>query len=522
MMSMIARMSLKAMTAAALSALAGCVAAPAQRDFQPAPVADVAPASAPIVVAALDPLNAPPPPAADPMLVPPPGAETASSQRVPLNTLAAAAPPPAPTSLLQPPAAATAPAQKAAAALTPPPVAPPQLALPQAASVQPMPAPPVTAPPTPKAEPAPTAPARQTVPAAPALQTAVVAPTVQPAVPPAPASPPLRLRVPPGATPTPAASDDATVVISSSTTRTMAPREFVPASLTPAPAIAAPGPGDIPLTAGEKNIIQRFEILKRLEDEALITHDEYMKRRTANAGGLLPYTHQPAAEGLERPVPSADAIVARLAALRRSFEMRAITPQQHALERTMILNALLPETPEDRTDPRPPPADMIEGAAAAGHLERLREKNLISAEELATEKNAIEHAVTTGLLPSQEPARTAARKPAANTAARPAPAAAAKPAAPESALAREITGPVLHIASYRSEASAMKGWDEVYGKNKTLLANVKPIVRRVELGEQGVFYRLMAGSYTSMADAESACVKLKEAGQFCRASATGG
>ena len=86
---------------------------------------------------------------------------------------------------------------------------------------------------------------------------------------------------------------------------------------------------------------------------------------------------------------------------------------------------------------------------------------------------------------------------------------------------REITGPVVHIASYRSEASALKGWEEVISKNKALLTGVQPIVRRVDLGDQGTFYRLMAGSYGSMGEAEAACIKLKESGQFCRASATG-
>ena len=50
------------------------------------------------------------------------------------------------------------------------------------------------------------------------------------------------------------------------------------------------------------------------------------------------------------------------------------------------------------------------------------------------------------------------------------------------------------------------------GKNKAILAGVQPIVRRVDLGDQGTFYRLMAGSYASMGDAEAACIKLKEAG----------
>ena len=517
--------ALRCMTAAAaLTALAGCVAAPpATREFSPqAPAGEGAPAqAAPIDVAVLDPLNAPPPPAAasDAMLVPAPDAN--SSQRVPLNTLAPSGTPSAPTSLLTPPGQT--PPRAAAPAMAAPMTAAPTQA---PASVPPAPSAPMQVAQIPAGrefEPAPVAPPAQAK--APVMAPAV-APTVQPTTPPVRVEPPaLRLRPPEGTSPaalTP--SEDATVVISSATTRSMQPREFVPASLTPAPTIAAPGPGDRPLSAAEKNTIQRFETLKRLEDEALITHDEYLKRRNANAGGLLPYTHQPEAEGLGRPVPSADAIVARIAALRRSFEMRAITPQQHALERTMILNALLPENPTDRADPMPPPKDMIEGAAAAGHLERLREKNLITAEELQAEKDAIEHAVTTGLLPSQEAGRAAAARRTGTAASRAAPAPAGKAAAagPQvSPMEREITGPVVHIASYRSEASALKGWEEVISKNKALLTGVQPIVRRVDLGDQGTFYRLMAGSYGSMGEAEAACIKLKESGQFCRASATG-
>ncbi len=502
---------------AALCALAGCVTGPATGAFEPAPVPAAGAAAAvpaPIEVAALDPLNAPPPaPAAgDAMLVPPPDAN--SSQRVPLNTLSAAPGPSAPTSLLTPPGQT--PAAAPPAAMQPAQAAPMQVAQgPQAPMNREFQPAPVTPPAATPSAPAPPAPAT----VAPAM-----APTVQPTAPPVvAAAPAIRLRPPEGTAPAAVSSEDPTVVISSATTRTLQAREFVPASLTPPPTIANPGPGEIPLTATEKNTIQRFEILKRLEEEALITRDEYMKRRSANVGGLLPYTHPPAAEGLGRPVPSAEAIVARIAALRRSFEMRAITPQQHALERTMILNALLPENPTDRADAAPPPKDMIEGAAAAGHLERLREKNLISAEELQTEKDAIEHAVTTGLLPSQETGRPAARRTgtAANRSA-PAPAGKAAAAAPQvSPMEREITGPVVHIASYRNEASALKGWEEVIGKNKAILAGVQPIVRRVDLGDQGTFYRLMAGSYASMGDAEAACIKLKEAGQFCRASATG-
>lgn len=58
--------------------------------------------------------------------------------------------------------------------------------------------------------------------------------------------------------------------------------------------------------------------------------------------------------------------------------------------------------------------------------------------------------------------------------------------------------------------------------NKTALASLKPIIRKVDLGrERGIFYRLMAGSFNSMSDAEAVCIQLKQNNQFCRASADG-
>lgn len=311
-------------------------------------------------------------------------------------------------------------------------------------------------------------------------------------------------------------------VIISSTTTSKAPvvenREFVPASVGPGQPVAPPrGLGDIPMTAAEKNVVQRFETLRRLQDENLITQDEYARRRAANIGALLAYTKEPGAVGLERSVPGTDAITARLIALRRSFEMRAITATQHALERSMILNALLPEKPDDRTDRRPPPEDVIEGAAMVGRLEAIREKNLITASELEAERDAIEHVLRTGLLPSQD---MADKKSAAKTAS------AAKPktsaAAPAEAAPAEITGPVLHLASFRSEESAKKAWSDALAGNKTTLGSLRPIIKRVDLGpEKGIFYRLMTGPFNSLSDAEAVCIQLKQNNQFCRASADG-
>ncbi len=318
--------------------------------------------------------------------------------------------------------------------------------------------------------------------------------------------------------PTPDA--DETVIISSeSPVPQMTAREFIPATaMPPVSQEAVPALGQIPLTAAEKNVIRRFETLRRLQAEDLITQQEFSRRRSANIGALLPYTHDPAAVGLGRSVPGTDAIVARLAALKRAFEMRAITAQQHALERTMILNALLPEVPSQRDDPKPPPEDVLAGAAMVGQLEDLRQSGLITASELKAEQEAIEAVLRTGTFPTRGNV-TASAPSAAPSQPSKAPASAAMQ---KEAVSSQITGPVLHIASFRSEASALRGWEEVLAANSDTLGAFQPIVRRVDLGpDQGIFYRLMAGTFASVADAEATCIKLKQNNQFCRASADG-
>lgn len=483
-----------------------------------------------ISAAALDPLDAPPPPmamaadsaaaptaTADPLLLVP--AQTQASQRVPLGTLNAssdpkpAAKPPTPlsprgtTAKVTPPpapvataATAAAPVQEFVPAATPPAAAAPSP--PPVAAAAPQKAPVLNAPPR----------------ATPAAKEEPRAPVVVAQAPPTAAAPPAA-----AATTKPLMFEEETTIISSATVPpAVQVREFVPAPVIPVAAPPAPPAlGEMPFTQAERNTAKRFETLARLRDDGLITQDEFNRRRAANLGAILPYSQDPPGVGLDRSVPPSEAIVARLGALRRSFEMRAITAQQHALERTMILNALLPESPEQRTARKPPPEDVIQGAAMVGHLEFMRENGVITQSELDTERRMIDAVLRTGLLPPKGSDAAAAAKTAeAKTAAKPAAPSAA--AASDSPMDRQITGPVLHLASFRSEASAMKAWQQVVENNKAILGPLKPIIRRVDLGEgRGIFYRLMTGSFTSMAEAEGVCVKLKQNNQFCRASTDG-
>ena len=95
-------------------------------------------------------------------------------------------------------------------------------------------------------------------------------------------------------------------------------------------------------------------------------------------------------------------------------------------------------------------------------------------------------------------------------------------ASAEADVSAEITGPVLHLASFRSEASAKQGWQDAQSHNKAALGSLKPVIRKIDLGaERGIFYRLMTGPFNSLSDAEAVCIQLKQNNQFCRASADG-
>jgi cell division septation protein DedD len=179
---------------------------------------------------------------------------------------------------------------------------------------------------------------------------------------------------------------------------------------------AAPVP--VPLTLDEGlgeaaagPAAQRFVVLARLRDESLITGEEYHRRRAANLGALLPLSEQPPAVGLNMPSPGADEVVSRLRALREAFESRNVSAAQHAAERTIILDGLLPAEPRTRAMPAVPPAGVLEAATAVGRLQRLKDMGLITAAEQARERAAIERGSRTSAAQARPPAPTAAAQP---------------------------------------------------------------------------------------------------------------
>lgn len=247
----------------------------------------------------------------------------------------------------------------------------------------------------------------------------------------------------------------------------------------------------------DANVMSRFETLKALRDQGLITPDEYAARRKANVGALLPLTSSPPAAGLERPVPTTDQILGRLRAIGRALEMRAMTVGQHAAEREMILDALLPEQPVAMAPPSVPPRGLMAAADRVRRLERLQESQLITSDEYAKERVAIE-----GGLQPQPPASMMAQGPTSM--------AAAGAGGPK---------PAVHVASYRSEKMAMAGWAKIQKAHSALLGALKPEVTRINLGTgKGIYFRLKAGPLESQSAARSLCQKLKRRRQYCEPS----
>jgi tetratricopeptide (TPR) repeat protein len=275
------------------------------------------------------------------------------------------------------------------------------------------------------------------------------------------------------------------------------------------------------LSAGERNVLQRFELMRMLRDGNLVTEQEHAARRAANVGALLPLTEDPPAAGLGRPVPPPDQVRERLEALGRSLQSGAVTPREQQAERTLILDAILPAEPERRAPSTLPPTDIMAAAAGVGKLERLRGADLIDDDEYTREREAIEAAIrraTVGATMQPKPrqsavmeqgsAETAPKKVMPDEAAAPTSMAAARPTRPS---------PGVHLASYRSRAAAEKGWAALSASHKALLGNYRPFITRVDLGSgKGIYFRLFAGPLADTAAANSLCGQLRERRQYCR------
>lgn len=140
----------------------------------------------------------------------------------------------------------------------------------------------------------------------------------------------------------------------------------------------------------QQNIVSRFLILKELAEKDFITKEEFLSRRQANLGGLLPLTNKAPGVGIDQPVPSPELIIERLEILKDGVEDRAITPREFSAERDVIIEALMSPNPRNRIKAQAPSKNILDAAKDLRRLEALYNMGLITETEREKEKKAIE------------------------------------------------------------------------------------------------------------------------------------
>lgn len=106
-------------------------------------------------------------------------------------------------------------------------------------------------------------------------------------------------------------------------------------------------------------------------------------------------------------------------------------------------------------------------------------------------------------------APTPVQKPAVPRVAAATPAPAPVAAAPSSASASSY---VVQVAARRSQTDALAAFADIQQKYPRLLDGYRPIIKRADLGDKGVWYRLNVGPVESKKVASSLCGQLKSAG----------
>ncbi len=86
----------------------------------------------------------------------------------------------------------------------------------------------------------------------------------------------------------------------------------------------------------------------------------------------------------------------------------------------------------------------------------------------------------------------------------------------EKVLARKTDTEIwLQLGSFKSEEEATKAWQDTREKNTDILKDMTIKVTKTDLKDQGVFYRLQAGSVEDEETAKGLCRKLNERKQSC-------
>jgi hypothetical protein len=76
-------------------------------------------------------------------------------------------------------------------------------------------------------------------------------------------------------------------------------------------------------------------------------------------------------------------------------------------------------------------------------------------------------------------------------------------------------GYVVQVSAERSDAKAQVSFKTLQTRFPDVLGGRSPLIRRVELGRKGIFYRAQIGPFDTLEKAKQLCARLKSAGGHC-------
>jgi cell division septation protein DedD len=76
-------------------------------------------------------------------------------------------------------------------------------------------------------------------------------------------------------------------------------------------------------------------------------------------------------------------------------------------------------------------------------------------------------------------------------------------------------GFAVQLASRHNEADAQSSFHSLQAKFPQQLGGRQPMIRRVDLGAKGIYYRAMVGPFGSADEASHLCSSIKAAGGTC-------
>jgi hypothetical protein len=279
-----------------------------------------------------------------------------------------------------------------------------------------------------------------------------------------------------------------------------APSKIVPASASKTPS---------------KLITDRVADLSK--DEKLVSREE-QPVEMKSAPAPQPQGSAPAAAN---PAPSGTGV---LTSEPKKIHTIAIRPDQPGLGESQPMAAGAPPAPPlappapSAAGPTPikpaaPPARAASNAPVANAPEPAPRPS--EARSVAPERQMA--SATRGNAPlslSPDAANAAAPAPRARAPMRTAAAAAPAPIARAAAPAAGGSGSYVQISSQRSEAEAQAAFRGLQSKYPGQLGNRQPVIRKVELGAKGTYYRAMVGPLAGT-EASTLCNGLKAAGASC-------